>query len=164
MNEQVDVKRIPKDGRNGVPEQPLLDLVIGAGELDPDRAERAEPFQDAAHVRIDRKCRSVERAHHHARGALRADLGQAAEELENLVVTPRTRRLERASAEAIDQCAESQLQALRLPPSEARESDDVLYLVRLGATASSSQVAYRDLSASKAAWYAPSRVRRDRMM
>ena len=141
MNEQVDVKRIPEDGRNGVPEQPLFRLVVRAGELDPDHAERAEPFQDPAHVRIDRKCRSVEGAHHHARGALGPISGRP---LRN---SRTSSSLHAVSAQACigrsDRLArrERSLRLCAFLPPETREADGLLDRRRSSAAASCSQVA-----------------------
>jgi hypothetical protein len=52
--------------------------VIHACKFEADPPEDAEAFKNPSNMGVYRKGRTVKRAHHHARSALRPDLGQAA--------------------------------------------------------------------------------------
>jgi hypothetical protein len=84
----IHVQRVAKRRRNEVPQDCLLLLVVPSGKFEPYAPEYAEAFENSSNVGIYREGGTVERAHHHARSALRADFRQAAKEVGDFNVGP----------------------------------------------------------------------------
>ena len=119
MDEGVYVERVPESGRYGIPEEPLLCLVVRPVELDSERPKDAKPHEHTTDMCVDREGGPIERAHHDAGCALGADFRQSAKEVERFVVGPRTRRVESAGSKVLDQRTECELKATGLSASES---------------------------------------------
>jgi hypothetical protein len=121
MDEQVHVKGIPERRRDNVPEKALFGFVVGAHQLDPQNAEDAKSLKNSSDMGIHRKGRAVERTHHYAGRALRSYLGERAEKVQSLIITPRTRGLESAAAEMNDEGPKGLYQAVGLSTAKSRK-------------------------------------------
>ena len=162
--DEVDVQRVAQVGRDQLRELALELLVVESLQRQAQLAVRADPGQHAPDMRVGREDPAAERVHHHAVGALPLDLGQLAEERFQLLVRPVAGRLQRAGAEGLAQLAERAVEADDLLARQAARDRRASRPRRAGRRAARPRSETARFSASKACWYAPSRVLRARRM